>query len=197
MDKVILRAAWRTLAAIGVLLLTMTLALCLIFPSTMMHFTYDMGMDGASVKYAMRAYRRSADVTYVAHATETAIGADADQEIEYCGLKFIAHEDFALYCQARDKEVGANGLYKQYIYGNIALAQYRMGKKTAAFATALSALGEREFPLNNAFYALALNALMAQDGEMIAMIQNKIAELQEGLSATDKEYLENLADLLG
>ena len=197
MDKVILRAALKTLAAIGVLLATMMFALCLIFPSTMMHITYDLGMDGASVNYAMRAYRRAPDINYVAHATETAIGADKDAEIEYCGLKFIEHEDFALYCQSRDAEVEGNGLYKQYIYGNIAVAQYRMGKKHAALNTALSALDANQFPVNNAFFALAITACMEQDGAMLAIINNQIPQLYDGLTQNDKAYLDYLVNLLG
>lgn len=196
MDKIILRAAARTLAAIGVLLVTMMLALCLIFPSTMMHITYDMGMDGASVRFAMTAYKRSSDILYVAHATETAIGADKYDEVEECGLQFIAHADFARYCEAREKEAEADGLYKQYVYGNIALAQYRMGKGNAALETAVCAL-DGKFPPNNAFYALALTARINNDGEMLGKINNKIAELREGLSAEDEARLNSLVALLG
>ena len=197
MDKIIIRAALRTLAAIGVLLVFLSLSLCLIFPSTMMYITYDLGMDGASVQYGMRAYRNTDDITYVAFATETAIGSDAYEEIEYCGLKLIAHEDFALYCQARDDKAGTNNLYKQYVYGQVAFAQYRLGKKSSAIATAVAALCPHQFPENNAFVALALNALMANDGEMIAMLKNQINALDDGLSTVDKACLDRIVDLLG
>ena len=48
-DKVILRAALSTLAAILILFAFMILSLTYIFPSTMMGITYDLGMDGASI----------------------------------------------------------------------------------------------------------------------------------------------------
>ncbi len=197
MDKIIIRAALRTLAAIGVLLVFLSLSLCLIFPSTMMYITYDLGMDGASVKYGMRAYRNTEDITYVAFATETAIGVDAYEEIESCGSKLIAHEDFAQYCKARDDKAGTNDLYKQYVYGQVAFAQYRLGRKSAALSTSMAALGEHKFPENNAFVALALNALMANDSEMIAMLKNQIAAIDDGLSAADKACLDRIVELLG
>ena len=108
MDKILLRAALRTLAAIGVLLAFMSLMLCLVFPSTMMYISYDLGFDGASVRYGMRAYRNTDDIQYCAFATEAAIGADKDEFIEYCGLKLASHEDFALYAQMRDEEINGD-----------------------------------------------------------------------------------------
>ena len=196
-DKIIARAALRTLAAIGVLLAFMSLMLCLVFPSTMMYITYDLGMDGASVRYGMRAYRNTDDIRYCAFAMETAIGADKDEQIEYCGMKLASHENFALYCQMRDAKIDGEGLYKQYIYGQIALAQYRMGKREAALQTSLSALESGRFPENNAFFALALNALMAKDQAMVDMIKNQIPAISEGISDTDQAYLNQLIALLG
>lgn len=197
MDKVIRRVALQTLSAIGILIVFTVLSLCFIFPSTMMNVTYDLGMENASVKYAMRAYKYTAQIEYAAHATETAILADNDEKIEECGKKFVQHEDFALYCAMRDTQVNVDGAYKQYVYGQIALAQYRQGKKETALATAVAALGENAFPNNNAFVALSLRVLMANDGETKLMIQTKIQELDNGLSTVDKAYLDELVALLG
>jgi hypothetical protein len=201
-DKVVLRAALSTLAAIFVLCSFMLLALCFIYPSTMMNVTYDLGMDNASVKYAMRAYNRTGEIYYVAHATETAIGADNDEKIEECGLSFIADEEFSLYCQTRDMQFSQdiNGFYGQYVYGQVCLAQYRQDKKIDAVNTAVSALQQGEgysFPQNNAFVALALTALMQDDAMMVAQVKDKMSVVGENLVEADRANFDALYVMLG
>ena len=195
MDQVFKRAILRTLVGIGILLVVTIPAFILLFPSTMMHITYDLGMENASVRYAMRVYSKTDDIDYIAHATETAIMADNDEKIEVCGLQFVQHADFTAYCALREQQAQTAGLYKQYIYGQIALAQYRQGKATDAISTAVSALGQNAFPQNNAFVALSLQALMRNDAQTVALLQQKITELDNGLSGADKAYLDELATL--
>ena len=73
-DKVILRVILNTLAAVAALFVFLFSTLIIFFPSTMMNFTYDMGMDAASISYARREYKRTDKIYYIARATETAIG---------------------------------------------------------------------------------------------------------------------------
>ena len=116
-DKVILRAALSTLAATVILFACMLGGLCLFYPSTMMNITYDLGMDASAVHHATRAYTRLDDVSYIAFATEVAIGADDDEELAECGDLFIADEQFSEYCAARTAELGdVEGTYEQYVY---------------------------------------------------------------------------------
>ena len=120
-DRVILRSVLTTLLAIIVLFGAMLLVLCLVFPSTMMELTYDLGMDGASVKYAARAYRRTDDVYYAAFATETSILMDDMEKIEENGLTLIQDDEFADYCKIRYDVMAMNNeavelSYEQYIY---------------------------------------------------------------------------------
>ena len=86
-DRVIIRAALSTLAAIGVLFALLIAVMCLIFPQTMMQVTYDMGMDKLSVHFASVAYDRSGDAYYAAYATEVSIGANYDDTTEEFGEK--------------------------------------------------------------------------------------------------------------
>lgn len=199
-DKVIVRAVLSTLAAIVVLFGFLFLTLCFLYPSTMMKITYDLGMDGASVKYAMRAYNRSDEVYYVAYATEVAIGADLDEEIEECGLAFVDNADFEEYCKARDEKMqltaGLEGQYAQYIYGQVSLAQYRQGETDEAVKTAFAALKENSFPKNNAVEGLALTALMAKDGVTAKKIEEKMMRIESGLSGEDKTNFDALLLLL-
>ena len=197
-DKMILRAALSTLAAIFVLFVFMLGALCFIYPSTMMSITYDLGLDGASMKYAMRTYNRTEEIYYVAFATETAIGADDDEKIVECGERFIQDKEFTSYCQERNQELpqGVEGTYEQYVYGQVTLAKYRRQDKTSAVALAFESLGNNAFPKNNAVVALALNAVMNGDNETVRQIKVKMQIIAGDLSGADKSYFEEVYALL-
>ncbi len=191
-DKVIVRAALSTLAAILVLFAVMLLALSFIFPSTMMRIAYELGMDGASVTCAKRAYAQTDETYYIAFATEVAIGADDDEQIEECGLKFIGDDEqaFKAYCaDYQSKLSNLNGTYDQYVYGQVCLAQYRQGKTAEAVATAFSGL-HNAFPQNNAAVILAMTAVGAHDTETVSLIKTEMNELGKSLTLdTDKAYL--------
>ena len=195
LDKVILRAFLSTVSAIVVLFGCMMMALCFLYPSTMMNLTYDLGMDKASVKYAMRAYERTDEVYYVAFATEVAIGADLDEQIETCGLEFTKNNDFTQYCLERDANMNLDGEYAQYVYGQVSLAQYRQGESDEAISTAFSALAENTFPKNNAVQGLALTVLMAKDTVTKEKIQEKMMNIESGLSGEDKQNFDALLSL--
>lgn len=182
-DKVVLRAALSTLAAIAALLAFMILALCLIYPSAMMKITYELGMDSSSIRNATRAYERTDDVEMIAYATEVAIGADDYEKINECGELLIADDEFAAYCQKRNAELGKSG-YEQYIYGQVCVAKYRQGDATAidrAFALVGNA-----FPENNAIAAVLFAAMNANDSASVLTIKEKMSELS--VSAADGVY---------
>ena len=192
-DKVILRAALSTLAAILVLFAFMILSLTYIFPSAMMNITYDLGMDGASIACAKRAYSRADEVYYIGFATETAILCENFAEIDECGSALVTHENFSTYCNEKNGELGSgtSGSYEQYVYGQVSIAKYRLGKKTQAVETAFDGVGS-SFPKNNAVVALVLTVKAENDGEILEKIQAKMNELADGLSGEDKTYFDEL-----
>ncbi len=195
-DKVILRAALSTLAAIAALFAIMMLALCFIFPATMMHLTYELGMDSASIHYANRAYAYTSEVYYAAFATETAIGAENYASVETCGEAFIADDEFNAYCQKRNAEIASKGGYEQYVYGQVCVAKYRLGEKTEAIEKAFALVGEA-FPENNAIAAVLLSALSNGDSETANAVMEKMNEMDtSAFSDTDKEYYEAMRGLL-
>lgn len=197
-DKVILRAALSTLAAIAALLAVMILALCFIFPSTMMRITYDMGMDGASIRYAKRAYDYTSDVSFIAFATEVAIGVGDYAQIETCGEKLIADEKFDAYCAQKNASIESEdvfGGYEQYVFGQVCVAKYRQGEKTEAIEKAFE-LVKSGFPKNNAVAAVLLTALSQEDSFAVNAVKEKMNEMNAGaFSASDREYFDALIAL--
>ena len=194
-DKVIMRAALSTLTAIIVLFVAMILMLCFLFPWTMMQLTYDLGMDGASVRSAKRAYNMSGEVYYVAFATDVAIGCGDDEKIVECGKMLIADENFKLYCEektAQTAELG--GVYDRYVYGQVCLAQYRQGDKEGAIATAFSSL-DGAFEKNNAVVALLVTALSTKDSDTVDEIQLKMNEMQSQISQENSAYFQEMLTL--
>ena len=175
-DKVILRAALSTLAAIAALLAIMLLALCFIFPSTMMRITFDLGLDGASIRYAKRAYAYTSDVSFIAFATEAAIGLGDYAQIETCGEELIADEDFNAHCAQKNALIESEGGYEQYVFSQVCVAKYRQGEKTEAIEKAF-ALVENGFPKNNAVAAVLLTALSADDTTTVNDVKAKMQEM--------------------
>ena len=194
-DKVIMRAALSTLTAIIVLFVAMILMLCFLFPWTMMQLTYDLGMDGASVRSAKRAYNMSGEVYYVAFATDVAIGCGDDEKIVECGKMLIADENFKLYCEEKNAQTAElGGVYDQYVYGQVCLAQYRQGDKEGAIATAFSSL-DGAFEKNNAVAALLVTALSTKDSDTVDEIQLKMNEMQSQISQENSAYFQEMLTL--
>ena len=194
-DKVILRAALSTLAAIAALLAVMILALCFIFPSTMMRITYDMGMDGASIRYAKRAYDYTSDVSFIAFATEVAIGLGDYAQIETCGEELIEDEDFGAHCERQNALIASEGGYEQYVFGQVCVAKYRQGEKTEAIEKAFAFVGGG-FPKNNAVAAVLLTALSQEDGDTVQTVKEKMNKMDaSSFSASDREYFDALVAL--
>ena len=194
-DKVILRAALSTLAAIAALLAVMLLALCFIFPSTMMHITYDLGLDGASIRYAKRAYDYTSDVAFIAFATEVAIGVNDYAQIETCGEELIADEDFNAHCAQKNALIASDGGYEQYVFAQVCVAKYRQGEKTEAIDKAFELVASG-FPKNNAVAAVLLTALSQEDSDAVNAVKEKMNQMDaSAFSASDREYYDALLAL--
>ncbi len=193
-DKIVLRAILNTLAAIAVLFVLLFSAVAIIFPSTMMQFTYDLGMDGASIHFAERAYERGEKIYFIGFATEVAIGIEDYEEIDVCGEKFIKDNEFAKYCESREKKVGQpEGAYAKYIYGQICVAKYYRGKKIAAVERAFALNGERTFETGNPVAAVLFTAIGEEDKTSVALVVQKMETFDvNGLSAADQSYFNSL-----
>lgn len=186
-DKVIVRAALSTLAAIGLLLVFIVAGLWAFFPSTSMQITYDMGMESSCIHFAERAYKGSHEIYYIAYATEVAIEDDKAEKIIACGEKFIADENFEEYCDLR------GGNYKQFIYGQVCVSKYDKGEKEESVALAVESL-DGGFPEGNALVAVLLTALQAEDTATVGIIADKLVEIQAQIGAN--AYLQKTLDLI-
>lgn len=196
-DKVIVRAALSTLAAIIALIAFMILALSLVYPATLMKMTYDLGMENLCIANAKEAYKRSGEVYYIAFATEVAIGEDDYAKIEGCGQAFIADDEFEQYCTERNEALagdGVNGAYEQYVYGQVCVAKYRLGRKDTV-EKAFALVGEESFPENNAVVAVLLTALMEKDDSTVEAVRVKMNEMQGSVATEDKAYFDEVLRL--
>ena len=181
LDKIILKAFWTTLAAIGVLLLFVVGGLCVAFPSTSMEIAYDIGMESSCIHFAERAYKGSHDIYYIAYATEVAIEEDKTSKIISCGEKFIKDENFEQHCALK----GEN--YRQFIYGQVCVSKYEKGDKNEAVELAYTSL-DGAFPAGNALVAVLFSSLRAKDQETIDLIKTKLHTIS--VTDADNEYLQ-------
>ena len=205
-EKIILRSFLNTLLAILILLVFMFGMLVVAYPETMMHVSYDMGMEKASVWFAERAYNRHDKIDTIAFATTVAIQEGMNGKIISCGDKMIADEEFAEYCAAKDEEtrnkygdqaidgieiVKILGSYDQYVYAQICLAQYRTGDTDGAVerARALTV----DFPRNNAIACLLLEADSDGDEELVGRLLAEMDALnQEAWEADHRAYYQEI-----
>ena len=197
MDKVVFRTVVNTLIAILALFGVMMLLLCFVYPSTMMQLTYDLGMEESSMKYAERAYNHTEDVYYAAFGFETAIGESDCANVEkFGGLMLANEENFTTYCAERDQSIDTTQItYKQYVYGQVSVAQYKQDKKATAVDTAFDGLNGT-FTQNNAVVALLLQTLSEGDVDTLAQLREKMEDLQGTLSdVAEEEYLNRALSL--
>ncbi len=186
-DKVILRAALSTLAAIGTLLVFIIVGLCALFPSTMMGITYDLGMESSSIHFAERAYKNSDDVYFIAYATEVAIQDENFEKIVSCGERFIADEEFESYCGTKNEG------YEQFIYGQVCVSKYKRGAKDEAIELACDSL-DGKFPKYNALIAVLAVSLEEEDVETVDKIRQRLQTLV--VEGEDAAYLNATLDIL-
>ena len=196
-DKVILRAILSTLAAIAVLFGFLFATLIIVYPSTMMEFTYSLGLEESSIKYAQRAYKRSNDIYYIAYATQTAIEIEDYEKINSCGMKLISDEEFNAFCEEKNAKNGdMAGDYEQYVYGQVCIAKYECEEKQTAVEYAFSFLEENEFPVNNAVVAVLITSLRAEDEETVSLIEGKMKERKGPLSESEQVYYDEILRLI-
>ena len=200
-DKVIIRAVLSTLAAVVVLFAFAILALCFIFPSTMMVLTFRADMNDASVRYAKRAYKYTGDAYYLAYGLDVAIWDKDAERIDTCGSLLLQADDFQTYCGQRNQQLTQQGVtmrYEQYVYGQVSVAKYACGNASDAVDVAFSSLEMRSFPQNNAVVALLSVAIQAGDNATVLAVKAEMDEIAPTLSETDKPYFDEIYEnLLG
>ena len=191
-DRVALRSLFGTLSAIFLLLTFMLTTLVLLYPSTMMEITYDLGMDKSSISYAERAYDWSGDEYFMEFAMEVAIGSKNTEKIESCGEKLLSDEDFTAYYTKKNESLASNSItYESYVYGQVCVAKYKNGKKQDAVECAFA--WTKGFPTNNAITAVLYTALSNTDTDTIATIRGKMEQIQtDALSSNEKTEFERV-----
>ena len=199
-DKVILRAALSSLAAVVILIGVMIFSLCYLFPATMMNITYDLGMDNASITCAKRSYNRTEQVYYIAFATEVAIVSENSEQIAECGKKFVGDNEqlFVEYCNEKNQSMsqGVNGTYEQYIFGQICAAEYKLGDTSQAISDAFAYL-HGAFPVNNSVVTLLFTAMHENDTQTVNEIVQELSSLQlDGFSKADLAYYQDIVSAM-
>ncbi|MBQ2740433.1 MAG: hypothetical protein IJF39_02285 [Clostridia bacterium] len=204
-NKIILKAFLQTLAA-ALLLMGISLGVvCLAFPQTMMDITYSMGMDEASVNFALTSYERFETVDYILHGADTALEAKLYAKAEECLEKLIADDDFEATCEALDAANEAAGKptgYRAYYYRQICLAKYEVGKGTESVDCAVSLLGgkfEEGNPLVAVVAAARADGQAGQPTLVYALEQMRKLQIDgvcDGYDEAQRAYFGQVLDTL-
>lgn len=144
MNKVILKSALITVAAVIVAALIVFSMWILCSPQTMATSCERTGNYSFAITCAEMRYNRTNDVNDLARCAEDGILSGKDEHIvKYCETLTL-HEDFKTLCKEKDEALSGNGYgkyrlsYNGYISGHLAAAQYRTGDIGKAVKTAES-----------------------------------------------------------
>ncbi|MDE7167493.1 MAG: hypothetical protein K2O28_01440 [Clostridia bacterium] len=165
MFKVILKTALKTLLIVAVIVLVAFGVASLGFPSEMAGLCEKSGNYSMATGYASLSYTYTKDVNDLNRCFLNSVHANNDSDIVKFGDKLIADEKFAEVCEKAESTVQIEADYKQYVYGRVAAAKYRNGKKDEAFDTAVAA-DVQGFPKNNALAILAVQVIESKDKDM-------------------------------
>ncbi len=203
MSKVILKTALKTLLVVVVVVLVAFGVASLGFPSDMAGLCEKSGNYSMATGYASLSYTYSKDVNDLNRCFTDSVYAGNDSDIVKFGDKLIADEKFTEVCESitvikvkiGDEEIEVPIDYKQYVYGRLAAAKYRSGKKDEALELAKTAMEEvSDFPKNNALAILSLQVSESGDKDMADKL---LLEVQTRTPADeDKAYYDTLVDEL-
>ena len=201
LDKIICKAFLKTLVAAVTLLVLLVGLLSLAFPQTMREITYSLGMDKASVSFALVSYRRSDRIDYLAEAADTALAAGLYQQADECLELLLADEDFDEYCNEKNATLAtaAQGTsYQDYYKRQLCLSKYYAGQSTQAVDRAAE-LTQVSFAAGNPMVALLSQARLdkQQGAPTVVYLQAKMTSMKEGeayqmYSEADRAYFDEV-----
>ena len=185
LDKIIWRAAWKTLAAVAALFAIMVCVLVAFFPHTVMDLTDSLGMDKLSVKFAITSYERFDRVDYIAKGANVALRANLHERAEECLETLVADDGFESYCAAKDQAAGelqAGEGYRDYYYRQLCVSKYRAGKGNAAVDRAIELMG-LSFSVGNPLITVVAEARAdgAAGASTIDYAYEKMTEIKSGV----------------
>ncbi len=184
LDKIIMKAFLKTLAAALILLGILFGVLAIAFPHTMMDFTYSMGMDKVSVSFSITSYERFHRVDYIAMGADTALAAGMHEQANECLELLVVDDGFDDFCNTRNETLPdqAKGTtYQAYYFRQLCLAKYAMGDGTAV-GRAVELMGGT-FVSGNPLVAVLAQARM--DGQAGASTIKTIYDTMKALKDTD------------
>ena len=178
MNKVILRTALITIAAIAVTALAVFSLWILCSPQTMATACEKTGNYSFAVTCADLRYKRTDNVYDLARCAEDGILSGKDGHvIKYCGA-LSSHAQFGELCDSKDKAFGNDELgkyrqsYKAYICGSLAAAQYRGGDFQSSLTSA-----KQGGPA--AFTKLAIEIAERRDGIAAKSVIGALSEYEQ------------------
>lgn len=142
MNKVVLKTALITIAALAAAALIVFSMWLVISPQTMATSCEKTGNYSFAVTCADLRYKYTGDAGDLARCAEDGILSGKDKHIlNYCE-KLTLHDDFGKICAAKDEALSGGvygehtGEYRAYIFGHLAAAQYRAGDTDKAVSSA-------------------------------------------------------------
>lgn len=182
MKKLIVKTALITLASLLAVFLLVLTAMTMYAPRTMATLLDGVGNRSLSLWYTEFAYQKFGEVDDLTNVFDKSVTAeDYERTIKY-GNILIGREDFSDICASQD---GVNVSYKNYVYGNTALAMYAEDYNDEEVLSFASATANGEYPDYNAYQMLLYSPLVSQDKAFLSALKDKLSALSQRVEDED------------
>lgn len=195
MRSVVVKTALKTLLIAVIALIIAFAAASLGFPGQMASLFEKSGAYSCATCYARLAYKYSATVENLARCFDDSVFAGNDENIVEFGDMLVSRDDFKTYAEERLAASESGVSYRNFVYSNLAKAKFLCGDKKGAMEVANTAMvGVTDFPANNAYAILAIQAVRINDGEYRQKIYGLIVNLSP--SAEQQNYYNAVLSIL-
>ncbi len=179
-NKVVLKTAGLTVAALLIVTVLVISAFALFCPSLSGDFCYRIGLDGLSVRFARVAYDKSGEIDDVAVLIERAASVNDDETIVEYAPELLKHKNWSEYEEFMTEKLQYQ--YGNFINGKYAVALYRKGDKAEALNVAKSAT--EEYGVNNPMQHLVSAVAAAKDSTFAADVLVVLEEMFQSAKTT-------------
>lgn len=195
MKHIVIKTALKTLLVVVMVLIVAFATASLGFPGRMATLFENMGAYSSATGYANLAYKYSDTVENLARCMDDSIFAGNDKKIVKYGDMLVEYEDFISYAEERTAALGGEVNYYYFVYSNLACAKFNCGDKDGALDMAKIAMQDvKDFPINNTYAILAIQAARNSDTEFCQKMYNLIVDLTP--SAAQQNYYNVVLSIL-
>lgn len=184
MKNFIVKTALITLASVIATALVSFTVLTVYSPRTVANLAYSLGSERVALWYEELTFQKSDKVSDLKTLFERSAEFKNNEYLVKYSKMLIEHDEFDAVCAADDEknynEANGNNIkYKNFVYGNYAVALYKTGASHTEIFAVADVTVEDEYSKHNAYQSLIYGSGATEDKAFLTAIKEKLSELAE------------------